>query len=245
MNSNSNSNNNYEYYNNRQEGRLIYQPEFNENGRLQNPLEYIRDNIHVISYTRTMYGNLFPTTRGNEPQDIIESVKEMYAKIRKIRETEIGLKMTGVKIKIICAICLHVELQVERKIILPISMFVNMINDKQITLKNFETYLRSPDKGVLRFLTKKYKNYLDKKLPSFYLTFTMKRVLEISNEDWKKIISLVNKYSKEYPKELEIRSGAYIVYAAIYHVTNNNYSKYTGISHTSYKHISEQIKKLN
>lgn len=243
-NSNSNNNNNYNYYNERKEGKFLYQPEFDDFGRIQNPLEQIRDNIHVINYTRVLYGNLFPSRRGDEPQDIIESVKTMYSKIRKIRENEIGLKMTGVKIKVICAICLHVELQVERNIILPISTYVNIINDKQITLKNFENYLRSPDKGVLAFLNRKYKNYLTKKNPSFYLSLTFKRLLEINNTDWENIKKLVKRYEQNYSEELEKRSGSYILYACIYAITSDNHIKYTGISHTSYKVITNQIQDM-
>ena len=138
---------------------LRYQPEFNSKQRLVNPLFGIQDFMNIISITRTMYGNLNPDRKGDEPFDVLKAVKETYKEIRNIRIQQIEKKMMGLNSHVYAAICLHFIFESDGFHIPP-SMFIYLIDDPKVNLETFEKYKKDPEKGFLFYFNRVKKSYL-------------------------------------------------------------------------------------
>lgn len=219
---------------------LRYQPEFNSKQRLINPLIGVQDFMNIISITRTMYGNLNPERKGDEPFDVLKAVKETYKQIRNIRVQRIGKKMMGLNSHVYVAICLHFTFEVDGFYIPP-SMFVYMIDDPKVNLETFEKYKRDPDKGFLLYFNRTRPGYLQRKMPSVYINNYLRNKFVMERDVWKQIEMIVKDYETNHLQHND--SSAHVLYAAILHIVPKYNSKIFGKPVSSFSKITKMMKK--
>ena len=225
---------------------LRYQPEFNQYGRILNPLQITQDAPHIVSTVIKIHNQIFPHLRDNTyPINYINGVKSIYQQLKSLRASQqtltIGKEMHGLNKTLICAIAFHSIMNDEMTKI-PTSMFVSLLNDKNITLTKFEKVKKDQKIGLHFLFLRSNPNYLSQKTPSFYLNNYLKNILNIPDSNFEKIKNTIKSIEKNNIFN-EFTNPVHILYATILiHFPNVSTSKF-GINTSKFKKIKNNISK--
>lgn len=240
-----NRNNIYNYRNaNNQE--LRYQPNFDEQGRIANPLEIRVELPHINSTVFDIFNKIFSEYADNVfPRDYLNGVKGIYQQIKSKRASSSGLsknkEMSGLSREVICLVAFHSLLNEQASVRMPVSMFLERFGKKQL-LNKFQKYKQDRRIGLHWYFSRINPEYLEDKRSSYYFSNKVKNILNLTKEEVKNINKSLNQIESSKNKFNEFINNQHILYAVIiYHSPNVNTSLF-GIPISKFSKVRTQIK---
>lgn len=241
-------NNNRYNYGNGNNQKLIYQPNYDEQGRIANPLEIRVELPHINSTVFEIFNKIFLESADNVfPANYLNGVKGIYQQIKSKRASSSGLsknrEMAGLSREVICLVAFHSLLNEQASLRMPVSMFLKRYGNIRL-LDKFQKYKKDKRIGLYWYFSRINPEYLEDKHSSYYFSNKVQNILKLTKDQVKNINKSLNKIESSKTKFNEFINNQHILYAVIiYHSPDVDTSLF-GIPITKFGKVRTQVSKF-